>query len=374
MKTHIALVGGQPIPVYLGIKSSGVLDKIILVYSEQTKDEAERLISCFEEIPSKMILCNPVDLEDIEICANKILTEVRDDEVILNLTSGTKPWTLVFYHVFMAVENSHFILVDQNNQIQDLHTHEVKEETIDREMRFKLYGSKLTHFTRFSDYTDEDLRNMKEVEKIRKKYTKLFNKLTISKSSLSHKGCSKKTKNGSYVEWDKEKGIVRLFLFNFYKHMLVEHCLMSKHIVDIVFNSGWFELKTAYELSKNPVVKEVLMNCKFVAKDNQPKNEFDVILDMGKKLFFVECKTQFFDITAIDKFHSGIKNYSGTSSKGIFVVNDKPSTRKRTYLAAKEKCRDNNILIFNFEEKKLNPSLPSLNEIINQDLNKTNKR
>ena len=83
-----------------------------------------------------------------------------------------------------------------------------------------------------------------------------------------------------------------------------------------------------------------------------------------------------YDTTDIDKFRSALRNFSGTSSTGIFVTNDMPNEKSRSrYEHAMEKCKDNGILTFNFSLWKSNPSAsPSLNDIINEQLNYQNKR
>ena len=374
MKTHIALVGGQPIPVYLGIKWSGALDKLILVCSEQSKDEAERLAICCQKIPHEIVFCNPVNLSEIEECALQIKQAVGDGDVDLNLTSGTKPWTLVFYKVFSTLPLSRFIMVDQNNRIQDLHTHEESYESIPTELRFLLYGAKLTKYTPFSDYTEEDKKVMQQVQKIRKRFFKAFNALTIGKQVESKVGEIQSEYDPSYVTWDDEDQWVRFSLYNKKSNYCEDFLLRSPHVKDIVFNSGWFELKSAIALSKNKHAREIWLNCEFAAQDNLPKNELDIVIDMGKKLLCVECKTQVKDITAIDKFHSAIKNFSGTSTKGLFLVNDIPSEKNHNYVHAVEKCKDNDILLYNFSIYDKGETKLSLNDMIDGELDKTNKR
>jgi hypothetical protein len=81
------------------------------------------------------------------------------------------------------------------------------------------------------------------------------------------------------------------------------------------------------------------------------------------------------EITAIDKFRSAMRNFSGTSSTGLFVTNDRAVNgyRHELYQASMEKCKDNDILTFNFGfwDKSNNTSL---NAIIDNRIVKTNKR
>lgn len=381
MKTHIALVGSQPIPVYLGIKSLGEIDRLILVHSEQTKEEADRLAATSIHVREKeLVECNPVDLEQIEVCTHELFEKVKDDEVSLDLTSGTKAWSLMFYKRFMALENAQFILVDQNNKVQNLNTFEESVQSIDNDLRFALYGVEMRESTPFSDYTEEDKEVCCQVEKVRKNNIASFASLTADCKLHGAAGTSPVLEDGSYVEWNKKEHRVDLHLYNSWRNKVEQFVFDSPHAIGIVFHSGWFELKTAMEIDHYVQnVEGIYLNCKFVAlegksKKKLPKNEIDIIVDMGNKPLFVECKTQVCEITAIDKFRSAVRNFSGTSSKAIFVVDYKNENKADLYDMAEGKCKDNNIEIFCFSEREKNPLLPSIDDIVNDNLNKTNKR
>ena len=150
----------------------------------------------------------------------------------------------------------------------------------------------------------------------------------------------------------------------------------SQNLFDILFNNGWFELKTAREFNNNKNVKDIWLNCKFTDSDGNPKNEIDLIVDLGTRLLFVECKTMVYDITDIDKFRSALRNFSGTSSSGIFVTYEKPNNNtKERYQHAMEKCKDNDIQTFNFSLWRDKPTnKPSLDKIISELMQKQNKR
>ena len=152
--------------------------------------------------------------------------------------------------------------------------------------------------------------------------------------------------------------------------------LTSQHVFDILFNSGWFELKTAIELRKNSHIGNIWLNCEFKDTEGEPKNEIDIIAELDNRLVFVECKTMIHDTTDIDKFRSALRNFSGTSSTGVFVTNDNPSVRTQLrYDHAMEKCKDNNILTFNFSLWENNISeYPTLEKIVNDQILIQNKR
>lgn len=81
-------------------------------------------------------------------------------------------------------------------------------------------------------------------------------------------------------------------------------------------------------------------------------------------------------MTDIDKFRSTIRNFGGTSSTGIFVTNDKPTYKNlERYQHAMEKCKDNNILTYNFALWRDNlVNLPTLSQIIDNQEKIQNKR
>ena len=374
-KVHITLVGGQPVPVYIGIKDDGQANTVILVCSAQSKTEAERIE---EQFPKKKILvkeCPPVELEGIENLAIELFKEYADYEKTINLTSGTKLWSLTFFRVFSQDRNSHFIYIDQNNQITDILTKVSHVGTINTLKRFELYGTPLTSFRMLEEYDEEDLLIAKEIEKLRKRNRYEFFRLTgsLNAHEMNERGILT-TERGSKLEYSQDEKWARLQLYTNNGFFSKEfHC---QHLFDILFNSGWFEIKTAIELSKNERINNIWLNCEFADSEGNSKNEIDIIAELDNRLLFVECKTMIHDSTDIDKFRSALRNFSGTSSTGIFVTNDKPNaTSTSRYEHAMEKCKDNGILTFNFSLWRANSiDAPTLEEIVNEQIQVQNKR
>lgn len=377
MHIHITLVGGQTLPVYLGISSETDIDKIFFVCSEESKDEAERIYAlCQNNVKMEILKCHATDLNEISRCAEVLCQRVRGNEISFNLTGGTKPWALVFYEVFRKEKKARFLLVDQNNRAYDLQTHVEKTVSIDPKRRFELYGTPLRSYTAFSVFTEEDVDMARQAIRCRRYNMKSFGELTENLLQDGSRGY-REDGRGSSIEWDDDEGYVRVEMVHGFTGVEVkEFEFECDHACQLISNNAWFELFVAKELSKNQNVREIWMNCEFKTSTGSTKNEVDLILDMGRKLFFVECKTRIFDTTDIDKFHSVIKNFSGTSSKGIFVSLDAPTKSfAPRYKQAVEKCRDNKILTFNFGEWwKSKDTMLSLDEVINQDLLKSNLR
>ena len=372
-KVHITLVGGQPVPVYIGIKDDGQASTVVLVCSPQSKTEAERIK---EQFPKRNILvkeCPPVELDDIEKLAIGLFKDYSDYEKTINLTSGTKLWSLTFFRVFNQDKNSHFIYIDQNNQIIDILTKESHIGAINTLKRFEMYGTPLTSFRMLEEYDEEDLFVAKEIERLRNRYE--FIRLTGNRNAREmNESDILTTEKGSRLEYSQDERWVRIDLYTNNGFLTKEfHC---QHLFDILFNSGWFELKTAIELNKNERINNIWLNCEFADSEGNPKNEIDIIAEFDNRLLFVECKTMIHDSTDIDKFRSALRNYSGTSSTGIFVTNDKPNASNMSrYEHAMEKCKDNGILTFNFSLWRSNPiNTSTLKAIVNEQIQLQNKR
>ena len=375
-KIHIALVGGQPIPVYIGIKKDGMANTVGLICSEQSVEESNRIKSQFPKREVNIVKCSPVDITEMENIACGLFEKYKDCEITLNLTSGTKLWALTFYRIFSSSNFVHFIYVDQTNLITDILTKETQQGYIDKLVRFELYGTKPSSYVLLDEYTDVDFQVMESVRKLRCLNKVDFNVLTgrIQESDLLEHKPIPHTENGSSIEYSLDDKYVKIELLSHYdkdKSYIKE--FSSEHVFNIVFKHGWFELMTAKQFRNIECVKGILLNCNFAYLAGMPKNEIDVIVDLGTRLLFVECKTKIYDMTDIDKFHSALRNFSGTSSVGLFVSHDKPNMNM--YKNVEEKCRDNNIRIFNFALWREEPlKYPSIKQIVENIILQQNKR
>lgn len=373
-KIHISLVGGQPIPVFLGIGCDD-FDEIVLIHSGDSVDETVAI----EKICKKkctLIQCSPNDIVEIRQTAENLFASARDNHAVLNITSGTKLWSVIFSQTFLNHASADIVFIDQLNNLYNLKSGETKQLSIDIFTRFQLYGTPLLHYTRIEEYTQEDGWAIQNIEKAR--YTNIydFNELTNQDPDIYNDTEGEiRAKNGSKMKWNWDEGYVEFQMTNRYGRYVNSIEVVCEHVREVVLHNAWFELKTALELKKHTNVKGIYLNCEFLTKEKDPKNEIDIIADFGYRLLFVECKTMVHDVTDIDKFRSAMRNFSGTSSIGVFVTNDmaKTGNRYNRYKNAMEKCRDNYILTFNFSmwDKKENTSL---NSIVNRNIRQINKR
>lgn len=385
--THITFVGGQSLPIYLGIKSIGHVDSLVLVHSAQTEEQARHLgqLSGVAEIQYK--LCSSENFLEIEQQAQQLLEEHREDEVSINLTGGVKPWGLIFSNIFAEHPHADCIYVNQNNVVTCLNDYSTQSVEIEAEMRFRVNQTEMPTYRRLSDYTEADFDDVRRLEKLYMKDKKVrddFYELTNFSKTKSSQIPWKHQKKGelrpqkgnkeAYLAWDREEHWIEISLYNSKGEEVLEE-FTGPHAFETVFNHAWFEIKTALELRSNPMVKDIWVNCVFKTSMGAAKNEIDIIADMGTKLYFVECKTMIYTPTDIDKFTGAMRNYSGLGSKGIFVTLNTPCEKPGSpYKVAERKCKDNRIAMFNFALKKKNHLLPGLNEIMLKDLDCQNPR
>lgn len=358
-RVHITLVGGQPAPVYHGIVATKP-DKVVFIYSDDSQEVLESLKKEVNIPIDKQKPLNPTDPVQILKRAKELADKYKNDELTLNISSGLKSWSHLFGVVFDKMENTEVVYMDQNNVLWNYKTMaSCADFEFDMHTLFRLYGNPLVNYTPFEQYTDEDAKVMNEIEDIRLFNAKAFNSLVTvldknkqNQLSSQSEGRFNIDNNPSYVEWKKrnvkageKNDEVTLCLYN-KKGQMKTKKFVSPHAFSLAFNSGWFEYKVALMLSKWDKAKEICLNCRFPSKIGLDKNEVDIIINTGKKILFVECKTQINSSTDIDKFRSVVKGYGGMGSKGLFVTDAKMSDFNR------EKCEERKILPFSIETAK----------------------
>lgn len=359
---HIALVGGQPMPVYVGLKETEA-GKVLLIHSSSTKSQAERIrgdiISEKNDRPVELIEIEPYDYVKIHKRIESLLDSLTDCTVEANISGGTKPWSIVFGMLTGTYGNLRLFYVDQNGVIYNYATYE--SHSLDRlsiAEIFRFNQTAVHSYTSLDTYTEADLDVLKDVKAIRNKYHKAFNNLTIpdkkNKSRFANnvKDTIEDSESCSEISWDRKyssanpddsQQYIRLyFVDKCGRHE--EFKLISPHAFDLVTSSGWFEYEVAVNLRKwlGAKCRDAWMNVIFPYDNKNPKNEIDIILLIDNKLLFIECKTQVFDRTDIDKFASAVKNYGGLGSKAIFITQQDMGDQ------AREKCETNSIAHFSF--------------------------
>ena len=353
-KVHISLVGGQTMPIYLGVINSSA-DKIILIHSAETEDSAKNIQDELLKHVGRGISCllikfPAVDYAEVYDSASKLLEEhSKDNSVEVNLTGGTKVWAIAFAQLAQTY-NAAIFYIDQNCTLYNCRNNEKKQLELPSSIAEILAynGQHDYQRTLLDEYSSSDLDSLKEIESLRNYNAKAFNAITTltkdNKNTFNQPCGSYSLEGGkSSIFWDKNSGIVEISIPSYnglYKRQVQ---IQSPHAFHLATNAGWFEYKVATILKNWQSTKEVWTNVIFPYKNQLSKNEIDIILSAKGKLLFVECKTKVFDKTDIDKFASAVRNYGGMGSKAIFVSYSKMDP------LVKEKCETNGIMYFSLE-------------------------
>ena len=351
---NISLVGGQSMPVYQGFKEPVVPDKIILICSSKSFEEAKEIGNKSNK-PFELKQFDAFNYSSILKGAETLLDSLKEEKVIINITGGTKPWAVGFTLMAINRDNCTLIYFDQNGVMRDL-THQYLEnasQELDIATILRYNNQPIPSHTSFSDYTEQDTNILNSVIKLRSLNYEDFKHLTLfldqswkrDFENLYNPQPRHSLPSGSRILYDRSLNTVHIKLFknNRYGGFEEKH-LSSPHVDKIVFNTGWFEYEVALMMSKWNHSKEIWMNVTFPYNNNDIKNEIDILVSTGNKLLFIECKTQIKDTTDIDKFRSAVRNYGRWSSKALFI------TRGKMTPFAKEKCKDNDILCFSFQD------------------------
>lgn len=361
-KIQITFIGREASPVYYPI-SIYQPDKVVLFYSEETTDTAD----CIKELvssPCEKRKLSPTNIGEITKNVTKCYEQYKDDELIINISSGTKAWAYIAVQEKNRLHNAQFIYVDQTNTIWNLTTGEQDSFDIaDIDTELKLHMAKTKNHKNISAYTDEDKKVMHTIKQLRQFHTGEFNKLTMDMSKYPNRVITE-TASGSSLTWDKS---TKSFIICLRKNngKCLEEQLCSPNVRSLLLNTGWFEYQVAEMISKWDFIRDVRLNCVFHSVENAAKNEIDIIASTGKRLLFIECKTKISEITAIDKFAKASKNFGGMGRIAIFVT-DEPLTTTEL-----EKCKDNGILSFSF--KNVFPGAVPEEELRNLILQKLNR-
>lgn len=350
-KIQIALVGGQTMPVLLGLLEFNT-QEAILIHSSGTKQEVEKIKRIYKGGKVQLVQLDPVNIDAITEEAKRLLNKLIDYEVTINLSSGTKQWTIIFAQLGQKYDNVSLVSVDQNNVFYDYTNHKQwrTSNNLPMESLLAFNGDLPQSHTQLTDYSQEDLNALSQVRRLRRIYPKDFQQLTTVTKSWQrqfdggNEGSQIVDRTGSSVYWKRNKNLVQFEFWNKQTKRYDRHVLVSPHIMSIAFNSGWFEYQIASMLQKWPHSTEVWLNVHYNTADHQAKNEIDIIVNTGLKLLFVECKTKIFAPTDIDKFYTAVRNYGGTGSKALFITETVMSELDI------EKCKQTKMITFSLKQ------------------------
>ncbi len=341
-KINISLVGGQPLPVYIPIVTERP-DVVYLLHSDQTTRQAnsikQALAAKLPQTRAELVKLN-TDLNAAHVQLNAFASVwcKADSTVTLNVSGGTKGWSIICCKVFGGLNNVTTIYIDQNSEVWDINT--LKHWNVDAtrlslDDYASLFGLKCKKTDFSATYTDADRQAAQQLNKLHSKNAKALGEMAgylsdhTNETSTSHNSCS--------LAWDKAERCFTGSITDYDGRNAQEFTISSPNCRRLMLNTGWFEFLVADLLSSWPPARKVWTNVHFYnPKGSLPNdinstknknnaesdlNEVDIIVETTKgKLLYVECKTQVHNTTDIDKFNTVVKKTGGLGSKLIFVT------------------------------------------------------
>ncbi len=333
--THIvvSLIGGQAFPIYAHIAHTKP-DAILLIHSSQTQRQAQsikqlinRKQSSAQCILYEMDTQNLVDVD----AGFKALAEqfcAKFDTVTVNISGGTKPWSIIAMKHFTSFPNAKCIYIDQNNEVHNMTTFEhfpcdISSITIND--IFALNNSRMRDSTPLNTYKPQDDKAASALHEIWKnrKIRPIFRELL---NDYRGESAFKNTYKASSVEVNRDTVV---FSFKPKGGQIINKTITAPNLKLLLTGTGWFELLVARALSKWSLARQIYLNVtmEHISGSDEQLNEFDIVVETNNyKLLFVECKTNIHAPTDIQKFDRAVQEYSGKGTKQIFVTAFRPET------------------------------------------------
>jgi hypothetical protein len=361
MKHQIVLVGGQLLPIYLGIKEFSP-DKIHFIVSKESIESLINLKPMISGISQSEYRCNAFDFYEIKSVCEKIIQKINpEDTITFNLTGGTKIMVLACQAIIHEKALNGFY-INQDNSYLVLPSYERKSICTEISVKefFDISGHSSYNYKTIKDFTEEDIKTAEKIKNFANNDSRYkliigaFRRKYFNKSdSLPSKGIEL-INNNLKVIWDQNSINIESNNKNILK-------LNSKIVHDLLFKAVWWELMVAKEISNSKNYKELFFSFELPFKSDKQvtKNEIDILINNGKKLIFIECKTGFVKQEDINKMKIVKQTYGGVIAKSILVCRELPNQ------SIIEKCKELDIeLFYSFALNKEVNQLNKLSKVI----------
>lgn len=342
MKHQITLLGGQLMPILLGIREFNP-EIVYLLCSKESEKGLVAIKHMAGKVKIKEIQVEAFNYSVIKKACENILPLINEgDELSVNLTGGTKIMALAC-QAFVLEHQLNGFYINQNNTLLSIPGYQIVpvNEKLSIDDFLKLSGHHKYTFERLSDYNVQDRTAASGIESFAStnQYKDIMSHIrrTFKDQAIPLTGDETfGTGDRLRYKWsDKE---VEIFIYGKSKHRFV-----SKKIIDLFFNAAWWEIAVALELEKELKPKELLMKVKlpYIGDGTTDKNEIDILISDNNKLIFIECKSGTVKNADVQKMKTVKQTYGGLVSKSLLVSLYPPGD---TII---ERCQELDIIVFN---------------------------
>ncbi|MBI5639743.1 MAG: DUF1887 family protein [Nitrospirae bacterium] len=293
---HVCLVSDQPIPnltTVLQLKP----DTVVLLVTEEKLAEAKRLEKIISHhgisISSEKI--SAYDLNNVISTCDGIIKKCASCEVSLNITGGTKIGTLGAFQSFYSAGKPIYYVNTKDAEILLLSPDEKKfkiEAAVSVKDYLLAYGFKVKSYVK----DDASIFKRKKISEFLKALA-VDNDRIIGEINYSIPPITQKTIYPLTVTFKNMPEITKLCtLLNEAGLAKIDGkntILIPDATIANYLKGYWFE-EYVYMIAKSLSVDEVMLNVEGewdITGTHTPKNEFDVLISKGNRLYYVSCKT-----------------------------------------------------------------------------------
>lgn len=360
MMHQITLLGGQLLPVYIGIIERNP-EVVHILYTKETVRLKTRLLKQFQGIKIYDYQIDPYEYHSIQEIVTNIIINNENATFELNLTSGTKLMAIASQQVFNTLDFFSFY-IDQKQNIIDLSNgNKVKIKSIISTKTFLALSDHDTFSaTKLKSFSPEEKQLALSIFDLRQSKSGIGNLFKLLRTRNADPDLKHFFFNDSQykVEWGKNHLSVKAPRFQLESH--------GERAFKILSTGLWWELIIGMAIENWKSAKEIHMGLaiKSNKETDQDKNEIDILINTGQNIFFIECKSGFVSQSDINKIRIVSKLYGGIISKSILVSMFKPKFN------IIEKCQDLGIELFYLEDNPNKIELKSLVTRLDKLLNR----
>lgn len=319
-KIHITLVGKETLPAYYLAKVLEA-DIVYVLATKQSKTEAGRLKRVLTDEGVKCVLNCDIDAFDInsviQACEDIHHLCDIDSEVSYNLTGGTKPMAIGAYKV--AESRGARIYYTNSDSLMDWNAFSSQplELKVSNETIFALQGQTLKHMTVY----EEDAGKLACARAIRQFLKDSGNRKVFSKLWKLYDECQlRSTYSAETFEYRFDNGCLCISVNG---EVRLDICGDSAR--KLLFEGRWWETLVAqavYEWSdgRYEVFQNVTFSPRSAESIQNDKNEVDILVNIGNKMLFIECKSGRVTQDNINKMTVIRQNYGSDKSKSVLVT------------------------------------------------------
>lgn len=402
MNVHITLLGKELLPLYYPVKQYKP-EIVYIIGTKQNKEQTKRLVGLLtqkqegvlaEEIPHlKKVSFIETDAYDFEATYRACMkihenhSDLSSDSFMYNLTGGTKIMALAAFAV--ASDMGSKAIYTDSASIKIISKEQVKDIPLDCRLILHeivaLQGQKLLEAVKYDRQSKvQEVAAAQEICNFIRNRRDVYNYI---RQWLDN------------YQWENGDTIPNHFACRGVRDVFVFHCgqrnksgyrtltitnndreeLLKISCEDpkaLLLRGMWWEVLVAASISSVSKEYVVWQNVKFKqVKDpegNMVKNEIDILVNIGNKLLFVECKSGKFDSANLHKCGTVKSTYGGEKSK-VILVSAAPADSIDSKSLLHENASDNSVSIISPSPKQgyaadvfLSRSLPDkVREIIN---------